>query len=290
MAFDIGLGGSTYLGYIYGLPFLNRWGGQKKIVTRSFVTSPNFMVWLLKPRLYQKGPVVNKTITGETPADVKKFIISQIPVGIAWIILLGVTGDLILSKAWTSNLYYDILFAREAPGNGAHILTYLAIPAIGLVTIYVYRDVFLGLLVAAFFVAVHEGIWIVAYYLAYWPYITGADYTNLLADSTFCLELALFALTFIKYKGNPMKWHTFYWPIYGLMVFTIAWFLVPPIIDPSFYGYFPVSVSSIYNPAYFPTQYMETKYYLDAWTNGIEVFSWLFPAAWMSAIILRRKK
>lgn len=294
--FEIGLGLATYLSFIYILPIMHEWGTEKKTVTKTFFTSSSPLVWLLAPRRYQKGPMSNKTVTGDTPAHLKKFILSKIPEGIGMIILLGVTLDLVFSKGWIDplswdGLEFDLVFARASgTPNGAHILTYLSIPALALVVVWKYHDVFLGLITGALFAAVHELIWIPAYYIAYWQYYTGADLTDVLKDISFSVMLVLFVLTFIKYKYQKMSLRMFAVPILLYCWFVDGWFLIPHLLDPSFYGYLPVTVLSNFNPVIGQTVYNLSPWYNDLLTGVLEITSWIMLQIGFVIVIVRRKK
>ena len=271
-------------------------GQAKMTVTKTVWTSSSPLAWLLTPRRYQKGPRVGKTITGETPWHLKTFILSKIPEGIAMIILLGVTLDLIFSKGWvnplsSSGLEYDLVFARASgTPNGAHILSYLSIPVLALIVIYKYHDIFLGLITTAFFVAVHEGIWIPGYYLAYSQYYIASDLTDVLKDISFSIMLVLFVVTFLKYKYQKIDWRIFKIPIIIYTLFVVLWFLLPHLIHPSYYGWLPVTVLSNFNPVIGQTVYNLSPWYNDLLTGTLEVTSWLMLAISFTWAILRQKK
>lgn len=219
------------------------------------------------------------------------FIILQ---GVTFTIVFVVLGLILTTKGWQNpftwdGLYHDLIFARinETP-NGAHIFSYLGIPILCFIVMAKYKDAFLGLLTGAFMVAVHEGIWVGFYYLAYWQFLDWGLLTYVLKDVSFAGMIALFIFTFIKYPYQQMKLRIFYLPSLIYFIFNLFWYIFP-IFTPEL-AYQVLPITTINNFKYGLTVYNETAWFADPYVNFLEVFSWLFIFAMFAFVIIRAKK
>ena len=146
--------------------------------------------------------------------------------------------------------YYDLIFARvnSAP-NVAHIASYLGVCAVAISVFIKFRKGFidnspemLALVTGALAVAIHEGLWIVFYYAAYGRYLLSFSLLpNVVVDIGFSAMCILFVLAYSKYRSQRLPLKTFYPSIVGYVALLCIWFVVPHLIDPSYYSWLPIS-------------------------------------------------
>lgn len=226
---------------------------------------------------------------------------------IGLVITLSIGLDLITSSGWqlSKGIIWNFIYATaNNQPNGAHITSYLSVIFIALFVWIKTKDIFLGGLFGAFLVAVHEGIWIVFYYSAYGRYLVFPEMdTNFLKDfPIFTGMLILFVVAFYLYRSqlwhnhnantfNPYSLKDFKYVYLFFVIYMLAWFFIPHLIDPSYYGYLPIRTANL--PSEFTaitsTQFNETKYFYDPVTNLIEVFSWLALCAGMCIVVWIKK-
>ena len=218
------------------------------------------------------------------------FYISHLLKGTAFLLLFGVQAILLTSIGWHdpltwAGLRYDLLFARAGKDvlNGAHLMSYLPIPALGLYVAWKFRkdsllDAYLGLLVAGLAVAIHEGLWIVFYYAFYGQYLSWGVFDNVLKDVFFCVMLGLFVLTYRKYPLPKIPLKTFKWPTLVYLGFLFVWAL------------FGFHITTINNFVYGQGVYDITKWWGDPLTNFFEVASWDLLLVGMAIAVWRLPK
>ena len=263
IVFEAGvLGCGSYFMFVKVIPFFT-----KREVMYRF--SPFAVFWMRAER--QGIPFVGVPL--RIPVYPWSFYISYLLKGTTFLLLFGVQAILLTSVGWHdplswSGLKYDLLFARsENLPDGAHLMSYLPIPALGLYVAYKFRteillDCYLGLLVAALSVAIHEGLWIVFYYIFYAQYLTWAVSGNVIKDFFFCGMLGLFALTYVRYPSQKIPLKTFKLPMIIFFVFLCVW---------AMFGF---HISTINNFVYGQGVYGITQWWADPATNFFEVASW----------------
>lgn len=219
---------------------------------------------------------------------------------LAFVIIFTVAEQVMLSGGWRlpwqtvtwnglpsmPGWLYDIAFARSNnQPNGAHLLSYVGIPILGLYTVWKTKDLFMGLLIGAFYVTVHESIWEAAYYIAYSQYLGWAEITNVLKDVSFASMVLLFLFAFWKYPERKISMKEFT-PVVGTYTAMIAaWFFVPYFFG---YGIFPIT--TINNYQYGHGVYSETVFWASPQVNLLEVFSWFGLFLMLLYVVWRWKR
>ncbi len=246
-----------------------------------------------------KALKMKKKTTYERPAHLHTWLFFMWAKLVAWALVIGVLGDLLLSEGWHSPLsldgvWYDLIFARaNAQPNGAHIMSYLGAVVFGLVVTYKYRpkgmerflgDIAQGIGAIGFLGAVHELIWITFYYIAYAQYLSWTILPEVIRDVSFVVMLILLVVTFWRYKGRRFSLGIFKWPILAYTIFCVAWFVVP-----TFFGYYWFPITTINNPQFGSGLYQETPWFGDWKINLIEVFSWVMLYSTFILQVLRQK-
>ena len=198
--------------------------------------------------------------------------------GVSFILLTGTLGILLTDVGWVKAFaqfppWLAFLMARASGApNGAHLLSYIPLPVLGLYVAFRYRkdlllDCFQGILLVAFGVAVHETIWLGAYWAVYAKYWNLATASNTVEDFFFFGMCLMFVYAFWKfpYRMIPMK--AFKWPVVVYSVFMFWWYLMG------------VPVTTINNWQLGATIYMVTPLWADPFVNAVEIFSWNLVAA-----------
>lgn len=212
-----------------------------------------------------------------------------------WFGVIGILLTLVLSKGFIDPLslhgiYYDFLFARASDTpNGAHIWSYIVVP---LTVIFVgYKmfpqkfgslnyvgDIYQGLGVGVFVLAVHEGLWLVFYYGIYAKYLTFADFNNVLRDVSFAGMLVMFAVAWWKYPNRTIPMKVFVIPTLIYFAFLLGW------------AAFGLPITTINNPTFVNNFYQETIWYANPWVNLTEIGGWLLLAFGFMASISQWRK
>jgi hypothetical protein len=220
--------------------------------------------------------------------------------GIAFIGIFVVAEQVALSGGWRipwqtvtwnglpsmPGWFYDLIYSRSNNSpNGAHLLSYVGIPLIGLVAMWKTKDLFMGLLMGAFYVAIHEGPWEAVYYIAYYQYLGWADLTNVFEDAAFAVMMVLFIVTFWKYPYRKISMKEFAPVVYVYLGMLGAWAVVP-----EFFGYGILPITTINNHTYGKGSYFETVYWPNPAINMIEVFSWFALFLMMLYVVITWKK
>lgn len=261
------LGCGSYLMFVKVIPFLSSREGWHRI-TRDDRTN-----------LGEVGKVFSASgkLTGlkarNYPDHTFSLIASYLMKGTAFLLLFAVQAILLTSVGWHdplswSGLKYDFLFARSGnTPDGAHLASYLPIPALGLYVAWKFRndlllDCYLGLLVAALAVAIHEGLWIVFYYAFYAQYLSWGVFDNVIKDVFFCVMLYLFVLTYRRYPFQKIPLKAFKWPTVIYLGFLFVW------------AAFGFHITTINNFVYGKGVYGITQWWGDPSTNFFEVASW----------------
>jgi hypothetical protein len=282
--------------------------------TKTNTTTRSYWTFLIRGRIFDRSKPEGTSMTFERhlPRHRHWWEIDMWMRATAWILLVGVFGDLLLSEGWVNPLlpspasanglgysmpgwFFDLFFARanDQP-NGAHILSYVGVSLFGLVVAYKYRppkmigwfgDTFQGIIAAGFMGAVHELIWITLYYIAYAQYLSFSILPQLIRDVSFIVMMLLFVVTFWKFKGRKMSMWVFKWPILIYLAFDLAWFFVPVL-----FGYPFLPITTINNPQFGSGLYQETPWFGVAWVNIVEVASWIILWSSFIFVVLRLKR
>lgn len=187
---------------------------------------------------------------------------------------------LLTDKGWLDawNTYdpsYMILLMARASGapNGAHLLSYIPLPILGGYVAYRYRknppgniylgDVYQGILIVAFGVAVHELIWMTAYEIVWGRFLNLATLSNGIEDAGFALMCALFVYAFVKYPFRTIPLKNFYWAILAYVTLIGLWSMIG------------LPITTINNWQIGHGTFGITSMWADPLTNAIEIWSWI---------------
>ena len=125
----------------------------------------------------------------------------------------------------------------------------------------------------AFGVAVHELIWIVAYYIQWGRLLTLASWTNATEDVFFTVMCVMFVYAFWKYPFRTVSLRAFRWPVIVYSAYTAGWLAVG------------LPITTINNFIIGKGIYGVTPLWADPATNLIEIVSWvLIAVAFFGAI------
>ena len=285
--FETGLGLSTYVVYVKLIPYLKQHAKLMEV-----------------PQGYNVNNRLARVFTGPTAYKLPnrwwiRLLAFQ---GTVFVIVFTVFVKLFLSVGWVSPLssqgfVFDMIFARSnGQPNGAHLMSYIGIPIIGLYSMWKFRgtwkdismpDLSMGLLIGAFLVAIHEGIWEPVYYVAYSQFLSWDVLTNVLKDISFASMLILFLLAFWKYPYRTIPMKAFAYPVILYLYFVAEWFFFPYLLTSGYYPLFPIT--TINNYVYGKGIYSETAFWNDPFINGIEVASWFGLFLMMQYVLIRWK-
>jgi hypothetical protein len=178
--------------------------------------------------------------------------------------------------------------ANDLP-NGAHLVSYIGVPLFGLVVTYKFTtrhprtmstfigDPFQGLAASVFLGGIHEIIWIVFYYTAYWPYLNWSLAPEVVRDVSFISMTVLLVVTFWKMPTRKIPLRIFKWPVILFTIYCAGWFFIPWLLGGPIFP-----ITTINNPLFGIGVYQETPWFSLWWVNGIEVVSWLL--LWVSFV------
>ena len=196
----------------------------------------------------------------------------------------NITGGCTVYNGWEMFL---VMARASGTPNGAHLLSYIPLPMLGIYTAIKFRktsmgntslgDVYLGVLVVALGVAIHEGIWMVAYFVHYYPMPGFLSYGNVLEDLGFFTMCILFLVAYWRYKGQKVPLWDFLPVAYLYSCFILLWL------------WFGLSVTTINNYAIGQGPFEVTQWWADPTVNAVEIFGWVFVAVLMGVVIWRRK-
>jgi hypothetical protein len=222
--------------------------------------------------------------------------------GVCFIVLLGTLGILLTDVGWAkaasqylytvdyggTNLTYGVwnfLFLARASGapNGAHLLSYIPLPILGLYVAVKFRtdmllDCFQGILVVGFGVAFHELPWLVAYWSVYAHYWNLGVLSNIIEDVGFCLMCVLLCVAYWKYPKRSISLRIFFWPLVGYAGILFVWAL---------YG---LPITTINNWQLGTGIFEITQWWGNVWVNFVEVMTWIYVAAAFFVVIWREGK
>lgn len=220
--------------------------------------------------------------------------------GLSFVIIVTVALRIALSTGWrnpfvsTAPLFglpsmpgwvWDLVYSRSTnEPNSAHLVSYIGIPIIAIYSMWKFKDEFMGPLMGAFFVAIHESIWEAFYYLGYSQYLSWAVITNVLKDVSFSSMVVLFLLAFWKYPKRQIPMREFIFPVILYASMVAAWFFVPAAFG---YGFFPIT--TINNFLYGKGVYSQTNYWADPTVNLLEIFSWFGLFLMLQYVLMRWK-
>jgi hypothetical protein len=287
------LGGGAYFFLMIWVPYITQFDAMHRIWKSPFAD-----FWFLIDRKTSRPSewfIMQNSLFGlyraakHWPDHEIRFWISYLSKGTAFLILAGVFIAIVFSVGWKlptswGNLQYDLLFARSTKEpNSAHLMSYLSVPAIGLWVAWKFRtgdglpNSYLGLIVSAFGVVIHEGEWIVGYYAFYGKYLTYATTYNVLGDLFFITMLYIFFSIYRNYPFQQIPLRALKWVAVGLALYLLAW---------AFAGY---HISTANNFLITKTQFNVTQWWGDTETNAWEVGSWLWTYLLMVLVIVRIK-
>lgn len=213
-----------------------------------------------------------------------RFIASYVMKGAAFILLVGVFALLGTDKGWLSvHDPYSLVMARAGDiPNGAHLLTYFPLVALGVYTAWKFRedillDCYQGLLVVAEGVSIHEIIWTAQYYLFYWEYLSWEVLANVVKDVFFFMMLGIFLYVYAKYPFQKIPLKKFAVPTAVYTAYEILW------------GLDGFRISTINNFVYGQGQWMITQWWADPLTNLWEIGSWTVLTVGMAVVVWRAK-
>ena len=269
--FEVGvLGFGSVFIFLYLVPYLERHAGMHPYSDedRALYRRMWFGFFPALGKVFRVKPK-------KAPDHPVRFIVYLALWGACFILLFEVLAILLTEQGWHyslswDSLYYNLLFARTAnQPNGAHIISYLPIPILGLWVAWKFRkgvmlDVFLGLIVAVLGTAIHEGVWIAFYYAFYWQYLSWGTFDNVAKDVFFVVMLYLFYYIYRHYPFQKIPLKTFKWPTMIFLGYNLVWALM---------GY---HISVVNNYIYGQTIYGITQWWGDPLTNAIEQVSWVF--------------
>ncbi len=175
-----------------------------------------------------------------------------------WIIyLVGV----LTGQDYNGNITFDLFLARVGGPTASHATTYLIFLSIFPIAYLMLRSVIPAFLVEALAFDIHEGLWQVAYYIAWHSVIDWRVWVTENAPDTVTTIATIAALVLIyRFPARFFVVVTAAWTC-----FLLAWLSVG----------FPVSVLSKL-PGY---QVVPSQYNTTLWVNEIEFLSWLFFAS-----------
>jgi hypothetical protein len=193
----------------------------------------------------------------------------------------------ISAPGWLFDLVYGR--ANNAP-NGAHLLSWIGVAGFGLTVCYkampwkpqrffdLLADPFQGIAALLFLGGVHEFPWAIAYYAAYWQYLSWSVLIPVLRDMSFVAATVIWIVMFWKYPNRAVPLKIFKWPIVVYLGFLAAWFFVPAL-----FGYHLLPITTLNNPNFGVGPYQETPFFSWWWVNALEVISWVI--LWLPSII-----
>lgn len=268
------LGGGTYFYLMIFVPYVNQFDAMHEVSPEEKARM-QVALWGLfnKAKHWPDHPI--------------RFMLSYLSKGVAFLVLAGVFMALLFSVGWKApvnleNIRYDLIFARASKDpNSAHLMSYLPVPAIGLWVAWKFRtgdglpNSYLGLIVSAFGVVIHEGEWIVGYYIFYVKYLTYATSYNVLSDVFFVVMLYIFFYVYKNYPFQQISLRNLRWVAIGLALYLFLWALN---------GY---HITTANNFLITKTQFNITQWWADPATNAWEVGSWLWTYFLMVLAIAR---
>ena len=209
--------------------------------------------------------------------------------GIAFILLTGTLGILLTDIGWVKafdnySFPMNFLMARSSgAANGAHLLSYIPLPFLGVYVAYKYSknrflDCYQGILIVAFGVAIHESIWIVAYYIQYAQFMNLGLLPNIIEDICFSGMCVLLIVTFWKYPFRSIPLRVFKLPILLYSIFIAGWLAIG------------LPLTTINNYQIGHGTFMTTNLWADPLTNAIEIWSWIQISLSFFIVIWRQQK
>ena len=207
---------------------------------------------------------MNDTIDGTVEHLRKSVIVSKVAKPLlegflvfVWIVyLVGV----LTGQDYDRNLTFDLFLARVGGPTASHATTYLIFLSIFPIAFLMLRSVIPAFLVEILAFDIHEGLWQVAYYVAWHSVIDWRVWVAENAPDTVTTIVTIAALVFIyRFPARFFLVVTAAWTC-----FLSAWLAVG----------FPVSVLSKLPGG----QIVPSVYNTALWVNQIEFLSWLFFA------------
>lgn len=268
LLFQLGfLGIGLLVTYLWVIPYLKERSGVHKITIDeriSIQSNPILSKWFKNPKRWFDHPI--------------SMMLYYCLWGISVILLTATLYILCTDVGWLDA--YDqygltpmmFLMARASgQPNGAHLLSYLPLPFLGLFVALKYRDglfidSFQGILVVAFGVAIHELIWMSGYVGVYYQAENLSLLPNVIEDIGFSTMCVLFVYTFIKYKYRTIKIRRLILPIFIYTFYIFGWV----------FAGLPITTINNYQLGNGP--FMTTQYWANPMVNLIEIISWVLVA------------
>lgn len=298
--FETGLGLGAYLTYTRIIPFF-RTRTYMEILEAPMLLKDFFAVRRQQPFFRIVIYPIVRVIVGPKIRRIPNrwWIRSLFLRGLAFVTIVTVMINILLSVGWGNPFQeivrngiiapgwlYNLVFSRSTnEPNGAHLMSFIGIPILALYSMWKYHDEFMGPLIGAFYVAIHEGPWEAAYYALYWQYLSFNQITNILKDVAFASMVIFFILAFWKYKNRKIRMSAFKWPTIIYLIALSLW-----IVIPYFWGYGLMPITTINNWEYGIGVYSITKWWADPVVNGIEVASWFGLFLMMIFVVWRDKQ
>jgi hypothetical protein len=195
-------------------------------------------------------------------------------VGYTFFIVLTDIGWLTSWNQYGADPDYTMFFLMaRASGqpNGAHLPSYISIAALGLFAAWKFKDkaysisadFYQGILIVGFAVAVHEGLWLIAYFARYYVELGLALTSNFIEDFFFGVMCIMLIIAYWKYPFRTISLKAFKWPIAIYAVFLEEWFLLG------------LPVSTINNWQIGQGVFGTTQWFANPLVNAIEIAGWL---------------
>lgn len=278
--FQVGIiGAGSLIGFVYVIPWLNSKMGLHAVTEgelKVIRANPVLRVWFKNVRKWFDHPIL--------------MLGGSLVWGVAFILLTGTLYILVTDIGWldawrtymTDPDYIGFFLMARASGqpNGAHLPSYIAMALLGTFVAFKYRkgyfaDAFQGIMVVGFAVAVHEGLWMFAYWGQYYGVLGLAEGANFIEDFFFFVMSLMLVYTFWKSPLRTIPLRTFAWPVIIYSTFLLVWFAIG------------LPITTVNNFQVGQGVFGVTRWFAVPWVNGIEIASWLLIAGSFAWVIRR---
>lgn len=278
--FQVGIiGAGSLIGFVYVIPWLNSKMGLHPVTEgelKVIRANPVLKVWFKNVRKWFDHPIL--------------MLGGSLVWGVAFILLTGTLYILVTDVGWLDAWraymvdpdYVGFFLMARASGqpNGAHLPSYIAMALLGTFVAFKYRkgyfaDAFQGIMVVGFAVAVHEGLWMIAYWGQYYGVLGLAEGANFIEDFFFFVMSLMLIYTYWKspLRTIPLRW--FAWPVIIYSAFLFVWFAIG------------LPITTVNNFQVGQGVFGVTQWFAVPWVNGIEIASWLLIAGSFAWVIHR---
>lgn len=278
--FQVGIiGAGSLIGFVYVIPWLNSKMGLHAVTEgelKVIRANPVLKIWFKNVRKWFDHPIL--------------MLGGSLVWGVAFILLTGTLYILVTDigwlDAWRTYMvdpdYIGFFLMARASGqpNGAHLPSYIAMALLGTFVAFKYRkgyfaDAFQGIMVVGFAVAVHEGLWMFAYWGQYYGVLGLAEGANFIEDFFFFVMSLMLIYTYWKSPLRTIPLRTFAWPVIIYSAFLLMWFAIG------------LPITTVNNFQVGQGIYGVTQWFASPWVNGIEIASWLLIAGSFAWVIRR---